>query len=91
MKSYEDIPNSNGMKVLRDVPCLFTGYTGNIVIRNITEDYWNEVIQVAETPNKRTRVCAVGTAGIGKTESTAVLIRLLLQRNRTVVYHERRM
>jgi signal recognition particle GTPase len=91
MKSYEDIPNRNGMKVLRDVPCLFTGYTGNVVIRNITEDYWNEVIQVAETPNKRTRVCAVGTAGIGKTESTAVLIRLLLQRNRTVVYHERRM
>jgi hypothetical protein len=89
MKSYEDIPNSNGMKVLRDVPYIGSGFTGNVVIRNITEDYWNEVIQVAETPNKRTRVCAVGTAGIGKTVSTAVLIRLLLRKNRTVVYHKR--
>jgi hypothetical protein len=47
------------------------------------------VIQVAKTPNKRIRVCAVGTAGIGKTLSTAVLIRLLLRKNRTVVYHKR--
>jgi hypothetical protein len=89
MKSYEDIPNSNGMKVLRDLPDLETDGPINVVIRNITEQFWNEVIRVAEAPNKRTRVCAVGTPGIGKTLATAILIRMLLQRNRTVVYHIR--
>jgi hypothetical protein len=87
MKSYEDIPNSFGMKVLRGVPGLESDATIDLVIRNITEDFWKETIRTAETPNKRYRVCAVGTPGIGKTSSTPILIRLLLLMQRTVVYH----
>jgi hypothetical protein len=86
MVPYEDIPNSLGMKVLRNVPGFEGKQSKNVVIRSITEDYWNEVIKATETINKDTRVCAVGTPGIGKTTASTVLIRLLLNRMRTVVY-----
>jgi hypothetical protein len=71
------------------VPKLESGATKDLVIRNITEDFWKETIRTAETPNKRYHVCAVGTSGIGKTSSTAILIRLLLLMQRTVVYRIR--
>jgi hypothetical protein len=66
MKSYEDIPNSFGMKVLRDVPKLESGATRDLVIRNFTEDFWKETICTAETPNKRYHVCAVGLLVLGR-------------------------
>ena len=75
MKDYEDIPSSNGMKVLRNAMNLETGKSSNVVIRNITEDFWKTVIDTTS----RSRVCTVGTPGIGKTTSTCILIRLLLQ------------
>ena len=84
-KDYEDIPNSNGMKVLRNAIVLETGKRIDVVIRSITEDFWQTVI---DTTN-RSRVGAVGTPGIGKTTSTCILIRLLLQQQKTVVYHVR--
>ena len=43
MKDYEDIPNSNGMKVLRNAMNLETGKSSNVVIRNITENFWKKV------------------------------------------------
>jgi hypothetical protein len=85
MKEYEDIPNSDGMKVLRNVMKLESGLIQNIILRAITEDYWSKVIQGTE----KNRICALGTPGIGRTSSTCVLIRLLLLRKKTVVYHVR--
>ena len=78
MKDYEDIPGSDGMKVLRNAMNSETGKNSNVVIRNITENFWKKVIDAT----KRSRVCAVGTPGIGKTTSTCILIRLLLQQQK---------
>jgi hypothetical protein len=89
MKDYEDIPNSNGMQVLRNVPNRVTGNPKNIVLRSITEDFWEKVISTTEMPGSQFRVCAVGTPGVGKTTATPILIRLLLLMNRTVVYRIR--
>jgi hypothetical protein len=85
MKDFEEIPNSNGMKFLRDVVDLETAITDNVVLRNITEDYWRAVIDTAQS----NRVCASGTPGIGKTITTCILIRLLLQERKTVIYNVR--
>jgi Retrotransposon hot spot protein len=87
MKDYEDIPNSDGMRVLRDVALLGDDADGsdNIVLRTITEDFWQKVIQGTETH----RICALGTPGIGKSFSTCILIRLLLKAKKNVVYHYR--
>jgi hypothetical protein len=65
---------------------LETGETRDIVIRNITKPFWNECINKVEQPEMRCRVAAIGTPGIGKTTSTPVLIRMLLEMNKTVVY-----
>jgi hypothetical protein len=89
MQPYEDIPNILGMKVIKDVLDLETGATRNVIVRTIIEDFWNEIIEVAERPNKQMCVCAMGAPVIGKSASTAILIRMLLQRNRTVFYHIR--
>ena len=42
-----------------------------------------------EAPGHRHRVCVVGSNGIGKSTTTAVLIRSLLLRGKSVVYHIR--
>jgi hypothetical protein len=89
MEPYEDIPNSPGMKVIRNVLDLETGATRNVIVRTIIEEFWNEIIEEAETPNEQMCVCAMGAPVIGKSASTAILIRMLLQRNRTVFYHIR--
>ena len=81
-KSYE----VSRMQVLRDVPMLETGAHLDIVVRTIIEPFWKACIEWVDTPNRKYRVCAIGTPGIGKTITTAVLIRLLLQQRRTVVY-----
>jgi hypothetical protein len=89
MKDYEDIPNSSGMQVLRNVPTRVTGNPKNIVLRSITEDFWEKVISTTEDPKYQFRVCAVGSPGVGKTTATPILIRLLLLMKRTVIYHVR--
>lgn len=86
MVKYKSIPKSQGMFVLRDVVDLESGELQDIVIRNITELFWQACINTVNTPNKRYRVCAVGTTGTGKTTSTPILIRMLLKEKRTVVY-----
>ena len=83
-----DIPKTNGMKVLRNVVELEKGGTGNVIVRNNTENFWLKVIEATETETDR--VCALGTPGIGKTTTTCILIRLLLKKNKTVVYRVRR-
>jgi hypothetical protein len=89
MKDYEEIQGSDDMKVIRDVPNLEAFGATNVVIRNITEDFWDKIIKLTETKGHQYSVCAVGTPGIGTTTATAVLIRKLLLMNRTVVYHVR--
>ena len=86
MKPYEGIPNSGGMKCLFDVASIEGIGASQVVLRNITEDFWWKVIEATETH----RVCALGTPGVGKTTSTCILMRLLLELKKTVVYRVRR-
>ena len=89
MKEIEEIPGSNGMRVMRGVIKLESDSERDIVIRNITQPFWEECIRAVSIPNMRVRVCAVGTPGIGKTTSTPFLIRMLLEEKKTVVYRLR--
>jgi hypothetical protein len=88
MRDTEPIEGSNGMSVLRDVMDLETGDLRDVVIRGYDETFWNACIKIAETPDSEYRysVAAIGTPGIGKTASTAILIRILLNKGHTVVY-----
>jgi hypothetical protein len=83
---YEVIPDSNGMEVLRNIMGLETGEESSIVVRSVTPFFWNACIDLVNTPGMRYRVAVIGTPGIGKTKSTALLIRMLLERKKTVVY-----
>jgi hypothetical protein len=83
---YEDIPNSGGMKVLKNILDLESEESKDIVVRNCTIPFWEECLKVVNTPNRRDRVAAIGTPGTGKTTSTPILIRMLLEKNETVVY-----
>jgi Retrotransposon hot spot protein len=82
MQDYVDIQGSNGMRVLNGVLDLETHSTRNVVLRDMTEDFWQKVIEATSTH----RVCALGTPGIGKTTTTCILIRLLLEQKITVLY-----
>jgi hypothetical protein len=91
--AIEDIPNGGGMQVMRDVPCLETEFTiRTLVIRPLTVPFWQACINCTHRidpesqEDKRSRVCAVGSSGIGKSTSTPLLIRMLLERGETVVY-----
>jgi hypothetical protein len=77
----EPIPDSDGMFVLRDIPSFETGETGPIVVRKMTDAFWQSCIDIVDTPGMRYRVAAVGTSGAGKTASTPLLIRKLLRRD----------
>jgi hypothetical protein len=90
-QAYEDIPNSDGMKVLRNVVPIDEGEEiGDVVLRKITEEFWSKVIAEVDMYDTRS-VCAVGTPGVGKTTTTCILIRLLLteKKNNSVVFHLR--
>ena len=86
MKPYEDVPNSDEMRVLPDVLSIEGLGKKTVILRGkITEEFWQQVID----NTKDFRVCAVGTPGIGKTSSTCILIRLLLEQHHAVLYHVR--
>ena len=90
MQDYETIPGNQGMKILRDVTNIETrNEPRDIVIRNITEPFWQSCINVVDKEGVRDRVAAVGSPGIGKTFATPILIRMLLKKNHTVVYLKR--
>jgi hypothetical protein len=80
---------SIGMSVLRNVVDLESGRPLDVVIRKVTRKFWQACIDRADTPHEQTRVCGVGTSGIGKTVCTPVLIKMLLERQTKVVYHVR--
>jgi hypothetical protein len=81
---FEPIAGRQGMSVLRNIPHLEVGKMGNIIVRNMTDAFWEACIRQVNKPG--CRVAAVGTRGIGKTTSTPILIRKLLERGNTVVY-----
>jgi hypothetical protein len=87
----EAIENSDGMFVLRDIPALeLMGYKKvSIVVRKVTQEFWQRCIDRADATDEDCRVVVLGTPGIGKTTSTPLLIRHLLKRGTTVVYHVR--
>ena len=85
VKEYEEL--SKGMSVLRNVVDLESAELRDVVIRNITEDFWQACIKTVDIPNMRYRVCAIGTPGIGKTAFTPILIRMLLLKGHTTVVY----
>jgi hypothetical protein len=84
--NFEPIPDSGGMMYLRDILNLETGRRGPLIVRTMTNDFWDTCIDLVDTPGMRVRVVAVGTPGIGKTACTPILIRKLLKAGHTVVY-----
>jgi len=82
----KEIDGSLGMRVIQNVTSLESGVESNVIIRNVTEPFWRECIDVVTKPSVKYRVCALGTPGIGKTTTTAYLIKMLLDRKETVVY-----
>lgn len=84
----EPIPGSNGMSVMTNVYDPETKSNRTIVIREMSEQFWDSCLEVVNTPNYRYRVCVVGTPGTGKSSSIPLLIRMLLLRyeTATVVY-----
>jgi hypothetical protein len=87
MTGIEEIPESDGMWLMRGVTNLETGsILDTIVIRSVERLFWSECVHQVMTPGMVLRVCAVGTPGIGKTTSTIFLIRTLFEKKHTVVY-----
>ena len=76
------------MRVLRDVVNMRSGEKETLVLRPCIQPFWQECINVVNTPNT-TRVCAVGSPGIGKSTTTSWLIKVLLEKGKTVVYLDR--
>lgn len=85
----EPVPGSDGMFVMRGVVMLETESTSDVIIRNITRQFWQACIDEVDRPDMACRVCAVGTSGIGKTMCTPYLIKMLLDAKKAVVYHVR--
>jgi hypothetical protein len=98
-KVPERIPESDGMLVMRGVVVLERDVALDVVIRNVTQPFWQACIDAVDpqqsdggrvvSPNQQLRVCAVGTPGIGKTTCTPYLIKMLLEKKKTVVYRVR--
>ena len=86
MRDIEQIPGSRGIRVLRQIPSLDFNGKYDLILRSITQPFWEECIREVSTPDMFIRVCAVGTPGIGKTGSIPFLIRMLLKDNHIVVY-----
>jgi hypothetical protein len=83
----KEIPGSDGMKYLSGISSLETGVIRPyVVVRKMTNAFWDKCLQVVDTPGERYRVVAIGTPGIGKTTTTPLLIRKLLSTDNTVVY-----
>jgi hypothetical protein len=87
---YEPVSSYPGMEVIRDIRNLEADKRKDIVVRSITKKFWQTCIEIVdEVPlqdEHPRRVAAIGTPGIGKTLTTAVLIRMLLEKQKTVVY-----
>jgi hypothetical protein len=77
------------LQVLDGVINLETRLVHPIVIRSVTDAFWQACIDLVDKPAWRYRAIAIGSPGIGKTTSTPLLIRKLLKDCKVVVYHVR--
>ncbi len=59
MKPTIDVPHSNGMKLMRDIPDLETNTNVTIVLRNVTLRFWQECIDLYD--KRKVRICTVGS------------------------------
>lgn len=80
------VKGERAMCYLKDVLNFRSGLPENIILRADTKPFWEECIKLTDSLH---RVCAVGSPGIGKSMTTPVLIRLLLQEGKTVVFLKR--
>ena len=83
----KDVPGSDGMRVLKDIPVIDEDKSLHVIIRKMTEPFFNKCLELKPGG----RVCATGNPGIGKSTSIPFLIRLILERPKpcTVVYQIR--
>ena len=71
--------------VMRNVPDFHSGVTWNIVIQEDDYIFWTTVLEEMLGEDTSTSVAVVGTPGIGKSTTVAFAIRLLWEKNKTVV------
>jgi hypothetical protein len=84
---YEPIAGSPDIRILRNLPTLQgDSEKVDVVVRDIVQKFWQACIDKVTTPDQNFRVAAIGTKGIGKTCTTPILMRLLLEKGQTVVY-----
>ena len=86
-REIEDIPDSDGMRLLKGIPNVDDDKRLDIVIRKMTLPFFRKCLEL----DPGARVCATGNPGIGKSTSIPYLIRLILERPKpcTVVYQVR--
>jgi hypothetical protein len=89
MSDLRNIPGCKKMQVMKNIIDLEKGTTRDVVIREVTIDFWKECMEFLDAPSYQPRLCVVGTPGIGKSTSTAYFIRVLLTERKTVVYRMR--
>eukprot|EP00039_Didymoeca_costata_P016416 m.294975 g.294975 ORF g.294975 m.294975 type:complete len:614 (+) comp16392_c0_seq3:1-1842(+) len=74
-----------GMTLWENIKDIWSGELYKVIIRSITREFWEQCI----LQTQHHRVCVVGTPGIGKSTSIPVLIRMLLEKRKSVVYWRR--
>eukprot|EP00978_Attheya_sp_CCMP212_P004726 scaffold10364_cov61-Attheya_sp.AAC.2 len=87
-----DVDVGNLIKgVMRSVPDHYSATARNIIIREDDHTFWNKIIAdlAKEGPFASKRVVVVGSPGIGKSTTAAYAIRLLWQKEKTIVYKYR--
>jgi len=91
----EPVAGSRTMSVLRlGDTRLFPQQATTVILRAVTLPFWTAVADTLHESrtrgaDDRVNVVAVGSPGTGKSATTPVLIRLLLQRGKTVVFQVR--
>jgi hypothetical protein len=81
----EMVDIGQGMHVLQEQIHILTGKQCTLIIRKSDQQFWKHCIEVVHNGY---RVAPIGNPGIGKTTSTALLIRLLFKQDKdcSVVY-----
>jgi hypothetical protein len=93
MSRIIDVDGIPKMTVLNKLT-LLSGRKADVVVRACTVPFWKACIDLVDEDTddwSNYRCCAVGNPGIGKTTSTVVLIHMLLQKEKTVLYRIRGM
>ncbi len=89
--STEEVEISNGVHRIEMKYCLQSNEKKfmHLFTRQCQRDLWNEVYNYLER-NEDSHAMITGNPGVGKSRSMSYLLRLLLQKKRTVVYEVRK-